>query len=254
MEVKIVQFPAPEYDKPKLIDKMIDWTTEHSKVILISAGGIFVVLILGFLFLNRFGTSRTDFAIANSLFNSWIDKTEKEPLEKLEKIINHHPELHAKFGALVGEKLLQLKEKGALDHVKKTFKRIDDKSFYHQFAKNSITISQGNFVEALSSAKALKAAMESDRSFWQGKELVRSGSLLYAYNLLRIAVLEKKTGSLQGELKAWEDFERHAAFAQVPVEIKTDHSEAYSLLYQNFHEQGVTLDDYISYRKSVLSR
>src|SRR5580700_10398436 len=118
--------------------------------------------------------------------------------------------------------------------------------YYARFSQNTLTISQGKYAQALEEAKSLKTDLEKDDAFWEGRDkFVRSGTILYAYNLLRIATLEKELGSKEGELKAWEELVQHAGWKGEPVNMKMYDPDAYALLKQNFSQGDVSLLDYI---------
>jgi hypothetical protein len=253
---KIVQFPSTALSK----DSWVDALTKHWKTILLSAVGMAVLLFVMVQVSSRFQKpSQSDYVAATSLFNDWLSlpNPDKKNFERLEKILDQHPELQAKFGGLIAERLMQLHENdAAAKYAEKALQRTKDgSSHYHQFALATCAIAKGQLKEALSSSIALKKAMEEDLSFWQKPEdIVKSGSLIYAFNLLRIAILEKEAGTPEAELQAWEDFEKHASFAAGPIPVKMDQNEAYSLIFQNFREQGITLNDFISYRKGILAK
>lgn len=231
---------------------------KHYKTILSSIMGGVLLLFLVYQLFHRFqGTSRTDYIEANSLFNEWFSapKADKDSFQKLEKVISRHPELETKFGALIAERCLQLNDKtSAKKHALAAIKRTGSSSYYEQFAKTSLQIADGKTKDALSASKGLKLEMEEDTAFWEKQDsLVRHGSLLYAFNLLRIAFLEKEAGTPITEMKAWEDFEKHLGSVNAGFMVKTDHPEAYQMLAQSFSDQNISLLDYIQHRKQVLS-
>jgi len=238
-------------------DSFIDWVILHAKTILLSVIGLLMALFLLYQFTGKKERgSSSDFIGANTLFQQWVSSTseEKETFQKLENVLHRHPELLAKFGGLIAERCLQLQDlDGALRYAKGMSQNQKKSSYFSQFSKTSLLIGEGKYDEALSLAKKLKTAMEEDRAFWQNQtQSVRTGSLLFAFNLLRIASLERQQGSSDGERKAWEEFEKHASYASIPMDVKMDHPEAYALLYQNYREQAVSLSDYISHRKAHL--
>ena len=95
--------------------------------------------------------------------------------------------------------------------------------------------------------------MDSDDRFWEKKsELVRHGCILYAYNLLRIAMLEKAAGTPKGELSAWAEMKKNAGWHGTQPTSRTYDPEAYLLLGQNFQNQETSLLDYIKYREDAL--
>ncbi|MBI2810774.1 MAG: hypothetical protein HYX67_08110, partial [Candidatus Melainabacteria bacterium] len=103
--------------------------------------------------------------------------------------------------------------------------------------------------------KRLRDDLEKDDVFWDGRDkFVKSGAILYAYNLVRIAALERELGSKDGELKAWEELERNAGWNDRPANLKTYDPEAYALLEQNFTRGDVSLADFIAQRKKEIAK
>lgn len=97
--------------------------------------------------------------------------------------------------------------------------------FHAAFGETSLLIEQGMVQEALERSVRLKEEMAKK-------------TLLYAYNLLRIAFLQKELGNGPGEKVAWEELE--AFLAESPDG---------KLLYANFKTKGVDLTHYIAERK-----
>lgn len=232
---------------------LIEWIKDHGSTLLYSIAGIIALLFLVFQIMGRSkGDAQSDYASANTAFVQWDNAREDSDLQKLQVPISRHPELHAKFDAVIAQALLsqRLGEK-AQGYAAATLKRIEGETPYHsRFAQTTLLIEKGDFAQALSEAKQLKQDLEKDTAFWKSQDaLVRPGSLLYAFDLLRIAMLEQKAGTRQGELAAWSEFEKNAGWTEVPADSKRFDPEAYQFLKQNFHDQEISLVDYIQFRK-----
>ncbi len=105
-------------------------------------------------------------------------------------------------------------------------------SFAH-FATNTLSIHRKEYPQALSEAKELKQKLqknEEDRS-----------SLLYQFNLLRIAFLEMRLGNGPSERESWKELlnEREA------------HPKEWSLLQSCFQQEDLSLLDFIQSRLSL---
>jgi len=238
----------------------LDWIAENGKVVVITAASLLVVLFVTYQLIGKFGgKSRTDFTQGDIAYAAWASKEKFDPelFKQLQKPLSSHPELNQKFGAMIAQRLLSLNEgKRAQSFGLAALKRTQGSpaGYYNQFSKSSLLISDGKLKEALEGAKRLKQAMEEDQGFWEGQQSpMRIGSVLYAFNLLRIAFLEKEAGSPMGELLAWQELIRKAGWNGVPAESITYDPEAYVALLQNFKEQDVTLLDYIHTRLKALS-
>ncbi len=214
----------------------IDWVKTH----LMTVAGIGAFIAVSAVGISKWvkGDAQVDYLAADMAYNHW-EGDKNEQFVKLQKLIRKHPELHAKYDGAIAQKLLSNSEKGlATSYGKATLKRIGDFSpYYKEFSACSLMIADQKLEQALHEAKTLKASMDGDDRFWEQKStLIRHGCILYAYNLLRIAMLEKLAGTPQGELEAW-------------AEMK----EAYLLIQQNFQSQEISLLDYIKYREEALT-
>ncbi len=104
-----------------------------------------------------------------------------------------------------------------------------------RFAKNSLTIGQGDYAHALMEAKELKRSLQ--------ERTEERSSLLYHFNLLRIAFLEMQLGNPQEELAGWTELLQ--AGEQDPRE--------WALLLSCFQKEDLSLLDFIHARQKVLS-
>ncbi len=236
-----------------------EWVTEHSRTILI---GLMSLILLAFFLFQVSGKlstgKKSDYLEVQRAFTAWTAEEKQDPklFAGLEKPLSRHPELEAKFGTHIAQRLLSLGDvRKAGQYATAALKRSHalTSSYYERFSRNTLAISQGKYPEALEEAKQMKAELEKDGAFWEKRDkLVHSGTLLYAYNLLRIAALERETGSKEGELKAWEELVSHAGWKGAPANPMTYDREAYSMLAQNFSEGDLTLLDFIEQRKKEL--
>lgn len=198
--------------------------------------------------------SPKDYLTAEVAFNEWKgDKSEH--LVKLQKLLKHHPELHAKYDGRIAQKLLLSSEQGlAASFSKATQKRLGAVSpYYTRFSNCSLLIGENQLEKALLDSKELKVSLDQDTHFWETKSsLVKHGGVLYGYNLLRIAFLEHVAGTPRGELDAWIDFKENAGWLEKAPPSHRYDPEAYELIAQNFQKNDVSLRDFIHYREAVL--
>ena len=230
----------------------IDWVKTH----LTAVAGIGVFVAVGLVGISKWikGDAQVDYLAAEMAYHHW-EGDRNEHFTQLQKLIRKHPELHAKYDGAIAQKLLSHSEKGlATSYGKATLKRIGDFSpYYKDFSKCSLMIVDQKLEEALQNAKALKASMDGDDRFWEKKsDFVRHGCILYAYNLLRIAMLEKVAGTPEGELAAWAELKNNAGWHGAQPASKTYDPEAYHLIQENFQNQEISLLDYIQYRETSL--
>jgi hypothetical protein len=236
-----------------------DWISEHSKTILLSFTTLIVLSFCLFQLSGKLNTGKkSDYLEVQSAFSAWVSKEVQDPrlLSNLEKPLGRHPELEAKFGTHIAQRLLAFGDVKKADHyAKSALKRSHalTSPYYARFSKNSLLISKGGYEAALKEAKEFKTDLEKDDSFWEGRDkFIHSGSILYAYNLLRIASLERQVGSKEGELVAWEELVKNAGWKGGPAPSKTYDPDAYALLAQNFTQGDISLLDFIEQRTKEL--
>lgn len=193
---------------------------EYKNVILYSLLGVFVALFVFFKW--QKGGGGADFIAAETAYRSWSSNpsSNQEILERLLKSIDKHPELHQKYDAVMQQKMLAWGQTG-LFAAAQTFQK--ELPSYAKFAQTSLLIGKKDFKAALLAAKELKESMQNEK-----------GTLLYAFNLLRIASLEKEIGSKEQERAAWQELCL---------------AESYPLLESSFHLQDASLKQYITYNK-----
>lgn len=236
-----------------------DWISEHSKTILLSFITLIMLAFFLFQLMGKFSAGKkSDYLEIEQAFNAWVSQEteDRNLLKNLEKPLSRHPELQAKFGNQIAQRLLSLGDVNKADaYAKAALVRAQDLTspYYSRFSRNTLMISQGKYSEALEEAKRLKIDLEKDDAFWETRDkFIRSGTILYAYNLMRIASLERELGSKDGELKAWEDLVQNAGWKSLPANMKTYDAEAWALLEQNFKQGSISLLDYIEQRKKEL--
>ena len=238
-----------------------DWVSEHSKIILLSFATLIVLSFCLFQFAEKFSFGgKSDYLEAQNAFKAWTSSEAlgpKIPLA-LSKPLSRHPELKSKFGTHIAQRLLAFGEvKNSGQYAAASLKRSHDLKtpYYERFSQNTLMIVQGKYSLALEEAKRLKSDLEQDDAFWDSRDkFIRSGVILYAYNLVRIASLEKEMGSKEGELMAWDELVRNSGWKELPANRKIYDPEAYAHLAQNFTQGDVSLLDYIEQRRKELTR
>ena len=209
-----------------------DWIRQHMNIV-IAAGIALCGAISWSLYQWKSGSS-SDYLVAENIFNAWTGGR-NEKLIKLQKILKHHPELHAKYDGRIAQKLLLSSEQGlSVSFVRASQKRMGELSPYHtRFTNCSLLIGEKKFQEALAHASELNTALKQDENYRR--------TILHGYNLIRIAFLKQITGDIEGELAAWSEFK------------KDIDSEPFRMICQNFQKNDVSLTDFIQYRETTLS-
>lgn len=122
---------------------------------------------------------------------------------------------------------------------------------YHaQFAESGVLMENKQWAGALSRSKELRKRMEADAALWKKEiEETKSGALLYAFNLLRIAMLEKEMGMRDAEKKTLAEFQQNAGWALGASSDSFTYDPAtYSLVAESLRIGEVSLEDYIIHR------
>lgn len=231
-------------DLPKPI--MINW----KKI------GLYVIpvaLIIGVLVSKlgiRKAQSEKDFVSATAAFTKWSQILDKngEELAQLERMIKKHPELHAQYDAPVGQSLLAaIAPKEASPYIERALQRTKH-PYYNEYSKTSLKISEGSYKEALQEALSLKEKMVADGEYW---EKLEESSALFAFNLMRIAILSQQIGNKEEELSAWREIISYSSPTRKDDKIG---QAGFKQLFTHFTVQETTLLDYIKAREEDLSR
>jgi hypothetical protein len=169
-----------------------------------------------------------DYYALDLAYTEWTEHSKEKPklLETIEKGLQAHPELHARYDAKLTQRLIERDQGTLVDRYASRLleQKNLDRSCYGQFANLSLMIAKGNFSEALEESVKLKELMEHEK--WEG-------TTLYAYQLLRIALLQQQIGTPQEELLAWRDL----------MQKKGD-----EILEPYFRDHKLVLKDYVHYR------
>lgn len=209
-------------------DQWIEWLQDKQRHFFYGVTIVLASLFVAFQAFGKFHKPATsNYLLVNQAFEKWM--YQGEAFEKLEAALHKNPELETKFGALIADKFLAQNDTDkAQSFADNVFKRVLNQTPEHTaFAQGSLLIQNGNLREALTSSLTLKADLDQD-------------SLLYGFNLVRIASLTRALHSEGQEQSALEELETY---------MET-HDKATTVLTECFHEGDLTLTDYITHRKA----
>ena len=230
-------------EKENKLASLLEMFVLHKKEVLTSLAIVGVGLGLGIGYFQS-GPSAETFAEAKAAFAKWEAAPEDEVLyQEMKKTLWKASSLDAKYEPLIGQKLLDLKKTDeALGLVSKSLRRTRGEAPFHAlFGETSILIEQGAHQQALERAVALKEQMSRSLSF--SADVVSGGSVLYAYNLIRIASLQQALKNGPGERSAWGEIE----------ELFQSKKALAELVLSSFSEKQMSLMDYIDERKKQSS-
>jgi len=208
-------------------DQWIDWLQDKQRHFFYGVIFVLASLFVAFQAFGKFHNPTTsNYLLVNQAFEKWM--YQGEAFEKLESALKENPELETKFGALIADKfLVQNDPDSAQAFADNVFKRVLNQTPEHTtFAQGSLLIESGDLRQALTSSLTLKADID-------------HSTLLYGFNLVRIASLARALHSEGQEQSALEELETY---------MQT-YEKVSSVLTECFHEGNLTLTDYISHRK-----
>lgn len=217
--------------------------------------GLFAIFKISF---NK-SQAEEDFVSAKMAFSKWMKEKELDDahLQTLKAVLKKHPEIGVLYeGALVQKMLALGEEKKAKPFLDSLLKRTSNRSnsHYTKFSKTSLLIESGDLEKALERSLRLKEEMLSDAKFLDQNANKYFGSMLFAYNLLRIGMLSQALQKQEAELTAWQELKRYAHWdtpKALEATIQVD-SQAFAHLLSHFTDQDLSLLDYIKFRESKI--
>ncbi|MES2272916.1 MAG: hypothetical protein V4487_01845 [Chlamydiota bacterium] len=192
------------------------------------------------------GPNAATYAAAEGAFAKWESRPQDETLyTEMKSAFAKVPSLEKKYEGAIAQKLLDLDKKvEGLKKAQASLTRVGQSAPFHgAYAETTLLIEQGTYQKALERAVKLKEEMirSLDLARLSGDLLV-GGSLLYAHNLLRIAILHQELENPPGEKCAWEEFENFLNSAPAVSD----------LVRASFSEKDLSLKEYIAERKKQL--
>lgn len=221
----------------------LQWAVQNGKWLGYGALLALVVLFLVYRLLStESAKSERDYSEIPQEIGNLGDKEKSEAaLKRLEVLLAHHPETRPSYDGVIAEELLiQGKVDEAKPFIERTFQRVKPtlEKHYLSYAKTSLLLAEGQLKEALQEAHALKEDMlkaireEKTPSF---------GGVLYAFNLIRIALTERELKHLPEEKKAWSELSQLSKGThEIPIS-----REEMNRVMTHFDDEGAKLDEFI---------
>ncbi len=244
---------------------LTEWLARYGKTIIYGLVAFVAILILVYRLSTghavkaeqEYFQAANDYALFTQEGPTKDSPNTNDAFQRLLTIMARHPELHAAYDGALAQTLLnrgQLAEAKPLAIATLERTKSDDLPMYSQYASASLLISEERYQEALDKSQALQQQMietigrqpvAQERSF---------GDELFAFNLLRIAMLEQQLGDTQAELKTWHIWKQYAALeAAKDLPAKVD-AQAFRTVIQQLAIGTLALPDYIAYREKVLTQ
>lgn len=244
-------------DKPDLADTLeenasIKWIVDNASTIFFVSIGLIALLSLVYRFaFADFVKSEEDFITADTTYQQF--QKAKEPEKKLEllsrlnTLINRHPELHAKYDGLIAQTLInQGSFAEALPFANLAIERTETENapFYTSFAKSTLLIAESRYEDALTETAQLSSLLTEHLKKQKSEKHLSSVNVLFAYNLLRMGMLQQQLNLKDQELKTWTEWKRLANEA--------NNADVFQKLNSYFQDGKVNLNNYIETREKLL--
>lgn len=224
-------------------NNFVHWILTNGKTLLVA----FFILIAFFILAYRllFGTmvkSEFDFINAENDYQRLLTEknadTRQETLGKLEKIIAQHPELHTKYDAPLAQFLMGAGNVNeALPFAASAIQRTESENspLFSDYSKTSLLIAESKYEEALKNSLNLKEVLLNNEA----------ENLLFAFNLLRIGMLQQQLKLEKDELATWGEWES---------KTMKKNNESFQKLIDSSIIGQLSLTNYIETRKEILRK
>jgi len=233
---------------------VVQWLAENGKNLLYILAGIILLFILGYKLMGMSGTkSEADYVHVQNEFVRFQEnpdsEVQEESYKKLVALLDRHPELHAKYDGLIAQTLLNRAQtaeaqKFANSGLDRT--RSENDPYYTEFAKTTMLIAHEKYTDALQHSQALQQKMlplvTKEKNY---------GGVMYAYNLVRIAMLQQQLGDKKGELQTWQEWKKLAGLSKESVGSQVD-PMSFQAINSLYSEGKISLIVYIEFREKAL--
>jgi predicted negative regulator of RcsB-dependent stress response len=241
-------------------NKFAEWLTLYYKELGLGLA-VFVAILVAFLIYSARNSvkAETDYLAAQNnyhIFQTGDSADSAAAFNELQEVINRRPELNAKYDGIIAQEFINTHHPDQAEkYALLTFQRTadDNLQYYTDYAKTTLLIGKQNYEEALKNANELKSKMLNDAIIAdQDPKRQPFGDTLFAYNLIRIAMLDQQMTLSQEELKAWEELKMYAGLSKAPSGFKFLHPLAIQILFSNFEDGKASLKNYIESREKML--
>lgn len=242
-------------------NSVVDWLAQNGKNVIYVLLGLIALFVLVYrLSSSNTAKSEKDYLQAATDFSAFVrdnannDTTTQETFKRLIALMNSHPELHSAYDGAIGQTLLNRGQTSeAKPFIVNTLTRTQAESLmlYNKFAATTLLISEVRYKEALEKSLALQQSMLDELSK-DANSKHSFGEVLFAFNLLRIAMLQQQLGNDKEELQAWQQWKNYAGLDRASKQPAIINPMAFRIIIQQLATGNIALPDYIAYRESLL--
>lgn len=234
---------------------LIQWLSRYGLYLLTTILGLILLLFLVYRFSpGSTGKAENDYLNADyefSLFEGSDPSVTQDSLNRLQAIMQRHPELHAKYDALIAQTLLYRNQnEEALPFANSAIARtqVENQPFYTEYAEATLLIASKQYREALNNAQQLRLKML-DNAKLQESAQHPFGDTLFAFNLIRIGMLQQQLGMTQEEMQTWKEWKGFLNNSD-----KTFSSAAFQEMLTNFSVGTTSILNYMETREKQISQ
>lgn len=224
------------WDRP-----FFQWALENIKSIGYGALLALLTLIVIYRILaTQSAKDEKDYALVSQEINNLHEKGKTEAaLEKLDPLLSQHPEIKPSYeGVIAQELLIQGDITLAKPLIGDIFTRVKPLLGTHYFAysNTSLLLEEGKLEPALQEAYRLKEEILNERGENRSFE-----GVLYAFNLIRIALIERELNHSPEEKKAWEELRKlEKGIHEISIPEETA-----KRIMNHFDEEAAKLSEFI---------
>lgn len=245
MAKQIPQNPLPLSFEDRWLDNpSLQWIYQNGKTIGYVVLATLLILLLAYRYLaTTSAQDEKDFAKAPQALALLNDPEKRDAaLNELKLLLTKHPEIQPTYDGPIAQTLLnQGLTEEAEPFIQRTLARVAHETPADDliFASTSLLISQGNLKEALTQAYDLKNKMLTEA---KENKTADFGGTLYAFNLIRIALIEKELKHAAEEQKAWGELQELTK-GNYPIKIAP--FEIHRIM-THFDDEGAKLKDFVN--------
>jgi hypothetical protein len=242
----------------KLFEKQSwkSWLIQYKMFMILFAPVFLLFMLMAVKFSLKTSHLESEFLKAQKAYSQLetSDSLETTALKTLKSLLKKHPELKGSYEPMMIQKMISFGQQEQVEWLLASFlKRDRPITYYTDFANTSLHIEKGELAGALFEALALKENMLTDSVFWKHAKDRHYGSTLFAFNLLRIAMLSQSLEKHEEELMAWRELKQYAKWdPQGDKNLPPLDTQAFTRLLKHFTHQSISLKEYIKHRETQI--
>ncbi len=227
-------------------NNFVHWFLENGKVLILGFLIVIAMFLVGYrITYGSMMKSEVNYINAENNYQRFMsEKSEtksQEALMNLSAIMSNYPELYAKYDGLIAQKLIvegNISE--SLPFANRAIDRTQSENtpLYSEYSKTALLIAEKKYEEALKNALELKQQLLKNEFVMS---IESPEGILFAFNLLRIGMLQQQMKLESAELATWNEWKA----AKIS-------NEAFQKLANNFNVGQINLTNYIDAREKTL--